>query len=124
MQGLRTGISCFMLLAGVAAVSLPISASAAPAADQTVCGIRADGPKIYPNARAARADGARVMHPGDCDTVVCSGIWPKVALGMHLVPGTVSCGMDPLTHQRVTYPNVCAVEASAATWIHAGPCHR
>ena len=126
MRPLRTSISCFALLAGFAAILIPVGvgAFAAPAAAQPVCAMKADGPKYYLSAREAKADGARVMNPGDCESVVCSGLAPKLALSVGLVPAKAICGMVPLTHARVTYPNDCAIEAAGGTWIHAGPCHR
>jgi hypothetical protein len=124
MQGLRIGISCLTLLAGVAAVSLP--ANAVPAGDPSVCAMKADGPKWYPTAMLAKKDGARIMHPGDCKALTCTGMWPKVALyvgnSMGITPTTPICGMDPLTHARMTYPNQCAIESAGGTWIHEGPC--
>jgi hypothetical protein len=126
MRPLRNAISSFALLAGIAAISIQLGggAFAAPAAAQPVCGIKADGPKYYLSARAAKADGARVMHPGDCQMLLCSGWAPKVALNVGLVRSTAICGMDPLTHARMTYPNECAIEAAGGTWVHAGPCKR
>src|ERR1700744_4206679 len=93
MQGLRLGFSCLALLAGLAAVSIPVveSASAAPAMGD-VCAIRKDGPKWYPTAAMAKKDGASIMHPGDCQSVVCSGVWPKVALYVGVVPSQAMCG--------------------------------
>jgi hypothetical protein len=87
MQGLRLGFSCLTLLAGLAVVSIPVveSASAAPAMGD-VCAIKKDGPKWYPSAALARKDGASIMHPGDCQQVVCSGMAPKVALYLGVVP--------------------------------------
>ena len=114
---------CAVLLAGCAAMSVPVSSSAW-AASTGVCATRADGPKYYESARAAKADGARVMHPGNCEALLCTGMWPKVALGMGVIPSTAICGQDPLTHKAMTYPNDCAVEAAGATWLHAGPCRR
>jgi hypothetical protein len=120
MQGLRIGISCLTLLAGLLAVSLP--ASAVPAGDPSVCAMRADGPKWYPTAALATHDKARIMHPGDCKALTCTGMWPKVALAVGVLPSTPICGIDPLTHARMTYPNQCAIEAAGATWVHSGPC--
>jgi hypothetical protein len=122
MRPLNIGHSCVALLAGFAAMS--VSVGSVLAASSGVCGIRPDGPKYYESARAAKADGARVMHPGDCETLLCTGVWPKVALGMGVLPSTAICGQDPLTHKAMTYPNDCAIEAAGATWLHAGPCKR
>ena len=122
MRPIRTSISCFAMLAGLAAISIPVNASAAPAAARPVCAMKSDGPKYYDSAKSAKKDGARVMHFGDCEAVVCMGMWPKVALAMHVLPSTSICGMDSLTHAKMTYPSDCAIEAAGATWIHAGPC--
>jgi hypothetical protein len=125
---LRTSISCGVLLAGLAAIAVPTGGAlaarhhVASAISGPVCAMRADGPKYYLTAKAAMADSARVMHPGDCEAVVCSGAGPKIAMNMGLLPSHAICGMDPLSHQRMTYPNDCAIEAAGATWIHAGPC--
>jgi hypothetical protein len=120
MQQLRIGFSCLMLLAGLAGASIPFGS--ASAAVQSVCAMRTDGPKWYESAALARKDGARIMHPGDCDAVVCMGWAPKVALAFGIVPSTPMCGTDPLTHARMTYPNNCAIEAAGGTWLHAGRC--
>jgi hypothetical protein len=122
MQGLRISFSCLTLLAGLVAVSIPAVESASAAPMGAVCAMKADGPKWYPAAAMAKKDGARIMHPGDCESVACSGMWPKVALYVGVIPSKAMCGTDPLTHARMTYPNDCAIESAAATWVHAGPC--
>jgi hypothetical protein len=121
MQGLRIGFSCLTLLAGLAAVAISAGDSASAAA-QSVCAMRSDGPKWYESAALAKKDGARVMHPGDCETVLCMGAEPKIALAMGILHVQAICGMDPLSHARMTYPNDCAIEAAGATFVHAGPC--
>jgi hypothetical protein len=123
MQGLRLGFSCLTLLAGFAVASIPAveNASAAPAMAD-VCAIKKDGPKWYPSASMAKKDGASIMHPGDCQQVVCAGMAPKVALYLGVVASQSICGRDPLTHAKMTYPNTCAIEYAGAAWIHAGPC--
>jgi len=123
MRPLNISISCLVLLAGFAAISVP-TGNGAMAAPSGVCAVKPDGPKYYDSARAAKADGARVMHPGDCVQILCTGVWPKVAMGMGVVPTSAICGLDPLTHQQMTYPNSCAIEYAQATWVHAGPCRR
>lgn len=122
MQGLRLGFSCLTLLAGLAAVSIPVAQSASAAAMGDVCAMRKDGPKWYPTAAMAKRDGASIMHPGDCQAVVCAGMASKVALYLRVVPSQAICGRDPLTHARMTYPNKCAIESAGAAWIHPGPC--
>jgi hypothetical protein len=122
MQGQRIGISCLTLLGGLAvSIAAAGSASAAPAMG-SVCAMKTNGPQWYATAAEAKKDKARIMHPGNCDAIVCMGIWPKVVLAMHIVPSTPTCGTDPLTHAKMTYPNDCAIEAAGATWIHSGPC--
>jgi hypothetical protein len=121
MQGLRIGFSCLTLLAGLTAAAISVSDSASAAAG-SVCAMRSDGPKWYETAAAAKKDHARIMHPGDCETILCVGAEPKIALAMGIVHGGAICGMDPLSHARMTYPNDCAIEAAGATFIHAGPC--
>lgn len=122
MRGLRLGFSGLTLLAGLAAISIPVAESASAARMGDVCAMRKDGPKWYSTAALAVKDGARIMHPGDCKQVLCSGMWPKVALYVGVVPSHALCGRDPLTRARMTYPNECAIEAAGGTWIHAGPC--
>jgi hypothetical protein len=117
----RIVFSCLSLLAGLAAAAMSVGDSASAAAG-SVCAMRSDGPKWYETAAAAKKDHARIMHPGDCETVLCVGAEPKIALAMGLVHEGAICGMDPLNHARMTYPNNCAVEAAGATYIHAGPC--
>jgi hypothetical protein len=123
MQGQRIGTTCLTLLGGLVAVSIAAadSASAAPAMG-SVCAMKTNGPQWYATAAEAKKDKARIMHPGDCDTVLCMGVWPKVVLAMHIIPSTAICGTDPLTRVKMTYPNNCAIEAAGATWIHSGPC--
>jgi len=112
MRALRTGICCLALLAGFAFVSIAASGSASA----EVCGIRADGPKTYDNPKAAKADGAKVAHMGNC-VIFCQGFWPT------LVSQPI-CGMDPLNHARMTYPNSCEAENARAIWVHNGPCKK
>jgi hypothetical protein len=121
MQGRRIGFSCLTLLAALAAVPISVSENASAAAG-SVCAMRSDGPKGYETAAAAKKDGARVMHPGDCETVLCVGAEPKIALAMGIFPSRAICGTDPLSHARMTYPNDCAIEAAGGTYLHAGPC--
>jgi hypothetical protein len=123
MQGRRIGFSCLALLAGLAAVAISTGDTASAAAGGgPVCAMRSDGPKWYPAAALAKKDGARIMHPGDCETLLCVGAEPKIALAMGLTHPTAICGIDPLSHARMTYPNDCAIEAAGATFLHAGPC--
>lgn len=110
-------LSSLALLAGIAALSIA-AASAALAAPGggPVCGTRADGPKNYDSARAAKADGAKVAHLGNC-VILCQGFVPTVIQ-------QPMCGMDPLNHARMTYPNNCEAENARAIWIHNGPCKK
>jgi hypothetical protein len=32
------------------------------------------------------------------------------------------CGINPLTHVRMTYPNKCAAEHAQAIWVRDGAC--
>jgi hypothetical protein len=114
MRRLRTSVSCLVLLAGMAAISI----SASSTASANVCGIKADGPKNYDTPRAAKMDGARVMHPGECQSVLCMGWMAETTI----LYSAAICGTDPLNHQMMTYPNVCAEEHAAANFVHAGPC--
>jgi hypothetical protein len=114
MRPLRTSISCLVLLAGMAAISI----SASSTASASVCGIKADGPKNYDTPRAAKKDGARVMHPGECQSLSCMGWFAETTI----IRSAAICGTDPLNHQKMTYPNVCAEEHAMATYVKDGPC--
>ena len=116
MQILRTSVSCLALLAGFAMASVAISSSASAAAGGPVCGTRPDGPKTYDSMAAARADHAAVAHPGTC-VIFCQGFAPTLI-------SQPMCGMDPLNHARMTYPNNCAAENAHAIFVHAGPCKK
>src|ERR1700685_2023811 len=72
----------------------------------SVCAMRANGPQWYATAAEAKKDKARIMHPGNCEAIVCMGFWPKVVLAMHIIPSTAICGMDPLTHAKVTIQTI------------------
>jgi hypothetical protein len=109
-------LSSFALLAGIAALSVAAAGSASAAAGGPVCGTRADGPKTYDSARAAKADGAKVAHMGSC-LILCQGFWPTIVQ-------QPMCGTDPLNHARMTYPNNCEAENARAIWVHDGPCKK
>jgi hypothetical protein len=85
------------------------------AMNQPVCGLRADGPRTYDNSSAAKRDKARVMHVGGCNPIACAGL-------IGLIPSEPMCGINPLTHVRMTYPNKCAAEHAQAIWVHDGAC--
>ena len=113
MRTLRTSISCLALLAGFAFVA---SGSASAAAGGPVCGTKPDGPKTYDSMAAARADKATVTHMGAC-VIFCQGFGPTLI-------SQPLCGMDPLNHARMTYPNNCQAENAHAIWVHDGPCKK
>ncbi len=115
----RTSAALLAVL-GIAVTALTTSDSANAArrhrvVSGPVCGMRADGPHTYSDAAMARRDRARVMHPGECQPIICWGA------GMILIQRPM-CGIDPLNHARMTYPNECAAERAGATWVHNGPC--
>lgn len=114
MLGLHTGFLRLVLLAAIAALTI----SAVDSASATVCGIKSDGPANYDSPQAANAAGARVMHPGSCQSVTCVGWFSETGL---LNAGAI-CATDPLTQETRTYPNVCAEEHAMATFLHYGPC--
>jgi len=120
MRSLRSNLSYLAVLAGIAAVSIAAGGGSAFAAKGCaggpVCGEKADGPKTYDNACAAKADGAKVAHLGTC-TIFCQGF-------VATLPSKPICGMDPLNHARMTYPNDCAAENARAVWVHDGPCKK
>lgn len=109
-------LSLLALLAGLAAIAATTSDRASAAAGGPVCGTKADGPKTYDSVAAARADGAKVAHLGSC-MILCQGFAPT------LVQQPL-CGMDPLNHARMTYPNNCEAENAHAIWVHDGPCKK
>ena len=120
MRSLRTNLSCLAVLAGIATISLAASGSSAFAARACgggpVCVVKADGPQTYDSACAAKAAGAKITHLGTCN-VFCQGF------GATLITAPL-CGMDPLNHARMTYPNNCAAENARAIWIHDGSCKK
>ena len=75
MRTLRTKLSSLVVLAGIAAIAA--GSSAASAAGGPVCGTKADGPKSYDSAAAAKADGAKVAHMGGC-VILCQGFAPTL----------------------------------------------
>jgi len=116
MQTLRTSVACLALLSGFATASIAISSAASAAAGGPVCGTRPAGSRTYDSMAAARADHAAVAHPGTC-VIFCQGFAPTLI-------SQPMCGMDPLNHARMTYPNNCAAENAHAVWVHAGPCKK
>ena len=117
MRSLATNLSVFAVLAGIATISLAASGGSAFAAAGSggpVCVMKADGPQTYDSACAAKAAGAKITHLGTCN-VFCQGF------GATLITAPL-CGMDPLNHARMTYPNNCAAENAHAIRIHDGPC--
>jgi len=121
MRTVRITTSCLTALAALAAMSLTTTGGTLAAKthrgamNQPVCGLRADGPRTYDNSAAAKRDKARVMHMGGCNPIACAG-------PIGLVPSEPMCGVNPLTHARMTYPNKCAALHAEATWVHDGPC--
>ena len=79
-----------------------------------VCVMKADGPQTYDSACAAKAADVKITHLGACN-VFCQGF------GSTIITAPL-CGMDPLNHARMTYPNNCQAENAHAIWIHDGPC--
>jgi hypothetical protein len=116
MRTLRRKLSSFAVLAGIAAIAVAAGSGAAGAAGGPVCGTKADGPKTYDSIKAAQADGAKVAHMGGC-VILCQGFAPTLMQ-------QPLCGMDPLNHARMTYPNNCEAENARAIWIHDGPCKK
>ena len=120
MRTLRIATSGLAALAAFAAMSLTISDSVLAAkthrvaVNQPVCGLRADGPRSYDNANAANRDHARVVHVGECSPIACS--W------MGAIQTEPMCGVNPLTHERTTYPSKCAAEHAQAIFVHDGAC--
>jgi hypothetical protein len=119
MRSLATNLSVFAVLAGIATISLAASAGsafAAAGAGGPVCVIKADGPQTYDSASAARAAHVKITHLGAC-TIFCQGF------GSTIIQEPM-CGMDPLNHAKMTYPNNCQAENARAIWVHQGPCKK
>jgi hypothetical protein len=120
MRSLRTKLSCLAVLAGIAALSIVAGGGNAIAAmgcsGGPVCGTKADGPKTYDSVCAARADGAKVAHLGNC-VIFCQGFAATLT-------SQPLCGLDPLNHARMTYPNNCEAENAHAVWVHDGACKK
>ena len=120
MRTLRITASGLTALAAFAAVSLATSDSVLAAkthrvaVNQPVCGLREDGPRSYDSANAAKRDHARVVHIGECFPIACS--W------MGAIQAEPMCGVNPLTHVRMTYPSKCAAEHAQAIFVHDGAC--
>ncbi|HUI15751.1 MAG TPA: hypothetical protein VL048_20015 [Xanthobacteraceae bacterium] len=116
----RITASCLAAVAALGVISLTASDGAFAARahrvvmNQPVCGLRADGPQNYANAAAARHDHAKVVYPGDCQTITCWS-WAGV------VRSEPMCGINA-EHVRMTFPNRCAAMHAEATWVHDGPC--
>ena len=121
MRTVRITASCLTVLAALAAMSLATSDSAFAAKhhrvamSQPVCGLRSDGPRTYDNSSAAARDHARVMHVGGCNPIGCAS-W------MGILRSNPMCGINPLTHVRMTYPSECAAEHAEAIYVHDGAC--
>jgi len=78
---------------------------------EPVCGLDAHGVRLnYKNACLARDEHARILHNGICYGALCMFVVNPV------------CALDPTTHKRASYPNICAAELVNATWIHDGSC--
>ena len=121
MQTLRITTSCLTALAAFAAMSLATSDSVLAAKvhrvamNQPVCGLRSDGPQTYDSSYAAKRDHARVMHAGGCNPIGCAS-W------LGVFRSNPMCGINPLTHVRMTYPSECAAEHAEAIYVHQGAC--
>jgi hypothetical protein len=118
MRSLATNLSVVAMLAGIATISLAASGGStfAAAGGGPVCVVKADGPQTYDSAAAARAAHVKITHLGTC-TIFCQGF------GSTIIQEPM-CGMDPLNHAKVTYPNNCQAENAHAIWLHQGPCKK
>ena len=78
-----------------------------------VCGLAPIGIRItYSNACWAKAGGAKILHPGECQGPICLQVVKPV------------CAIDPATGRRKTYSNLCISANANARWLHNGPCRR
>ena len=121
MRTLRITASCLTVVAAFAAASLATGDRAFAAKkhrlamNEPVCGLRTDGPRTYDNSSEAKRDHARVMHVGGCNPIGCAS-W------MGIIRSNPMCGINPLTHVRMTYPSECAAEHAEAIYVHQGAC--
>jgi len=66
---------------------------------------------VATNACFARLRHWTILHRGPCfDGQFCTFIWAPV------------CAINPFTHMKQTYPNLCVAEHDNAVWVHNGPC--
>jgi hypothetical protein len=79
-----------------------------------VCAVKHGVRNTYPNACNARRVRARILHAGAC--VAPSG---NICFDL-LMP---VCAINPHTHKRQTYGNLCQAEVADATVVSEGACH-
>jgi len=66
---------------------------------------------VATNACLARARHWTILHRGPChDGPFCTFIWAPV------------CAINPFTHAKQTYPNLCVAEHDNAVFVHNGTC--
>jgi hypothetical protein len=70
--------------------------------------------KTYPNSCDARRSHARILHAGDCIAPSPSNICFRIFMPV--------CAIDPRTHRRHTYGNLCDSEVANATVVAEGAC--
>jgi hypothetical protein len=97
------------------AIPQPADAAAiCPAIFAPVCAVKHGMRANYGNSCEARRAHARVLHAGDC--VALSGnICIKIFMPV--------CAINPHTHKRQTYGNLCDSEVADATVVSEGACH-
>lgn len=83
-----------------------------------VCGERRGQYKTYGNACMARAEGARIRHPGECRSQGVSPRPPSQACTREYRP---VCAVRRGGERR-TFPNACVAEAQRARIVHEGEC--
>ena len=120
MRSLRPISHVFAVLAGIAAISIAASGGSAfaarPVPAARSASMKADGPQTYDSACAAKP-----LTPKS--PISAPATYSARVSALRIITAPL-CGMDPLNHARMTYPNNCAAENARAIWIHDGPCKK
>jgi hypothetical protein len=76
------------------------------------CVVSKDGLRqtVETNPCRAMKAGQRILHRGVCGGPICTWIEAPV------------CSIDPATHKRKTYSNLCWSDVANATLVHQGAC--
>jgi hypothetical protein len=98
----------------ITAIPEPVDAAImCPDIFMPVCAVKHGVRKTYPNSCNAGRVRAHVLHAGECvapNGNVCFELFMPV------------CAIDPKTHKRHTYGNLCEAEVADATLVAEGAC--